>query len=114
MPGIVNQFEAPARFSQLLSDAWVLVNTSAREALPLSFLEAAAHGCALLSAVNPDQWVSRFGQYVQGDDFASGVRALMADSPLVKGRAAYEYVKHSLHEYSRALTEHIKVYRQYT
>jgi glycosyltransferase involved in cell wall biosynthesis len=114
MPGIVNQFEAPLGFSQLLSEAWVLVNTAARESLPLTFLEAAAHGCALLSAVNPDQWVSRFGQQVQADDFASGVRALMADSPLAKGRAAYEYVKQSKHEWARALAEHIKVYQQWT
>lgn len=114
MPGIVNQFESPARFSQLLSEAWVLVNTAAREALPLTFPEAAAHGCALLSAVNPDQWVSRFGQHVPTYDFASGVRALMADSPLTKGRAAYEYMKNSRYEHSNALAEHIKVYQQYT
>jgi hypothetical protein len=84
-----------------LGDAWVLVISAARESRPLTFLDAAAYGCALLSAMNPDWWVSRFGQQVEADDFASGLRALMAASP-AKGRAAYEYVKRSRYEYSRA------------
>jgi glycosyltransferase involved in cell wall biosynthesis len=113
MLGLINQFKEPERFSQTLSGAWALVNTSARESLALTFLEAAAHGCALLSGIDPDQWVSRFGQQVQNDDFASGLRALMADSPIDKGRAAYECLKSSMHEHSRALAEHIRWYRQY-
>ncbi len=112
MPGLINQFEEPERFSSTLSESWVLVNTAARESLPLTLLEASAHGCALLSAVDPDQWISRFGKPVRGDDFATGLRELMAESPIDKGRAAYEYVKNSHHEHSRALAEHIALYRQ--
>jgi len=114
MLGLINQFKEPERFSQTLSGAWALVNTSARESLALTFLEAAAHGCALLSGIDPDQWVSRFGQQVQNDDFASGLRTLMADSPIDKGRAAYECLKSSMHEHSRALAEHIRWYRHYS
>lgn len=113
MPGLIDQFQEPERFSHTLSEAWALVNTSARESLPLTFLEAAAHGCALVSGMDPDQWVSRFGMRVRGDDFATGLRELMAESPIDKGRAAYEYVKNSHHEHSRALAEHINLYRQY-
>jgi glycosyltransferase involved in cell wall biosynthesis len=114
MPGIVNQFEDPGRFSKTLSAAWVLVNTAARESLPLTFLEAAAHGCALLSAFDPEQLVSRFGEQVRGDDFGSGLRALMEKSPIDKGRAAYEYMRQRRHEHSRALAELIKLYTHYS
>lgn len=114
IPGLINQFDEPDRFSQTLSGAWALVNTSARESLALTFLEAAAHGCALLSGIDPDQWVSRFGQHVQNDDFASGLRTLMANSPIDKGRAAYECMKSSRHEHARALNEHIGLYCQYS
>ena len=69
-----------------MGEAWVLVNTAARESPLLTLPDAGPCGCALSSAVNPDLWVSRFGHQVQADDFASGVRALMADSPLAKGR----------------------------
>jgi glycosyltransferase involved in cell wall biosynthesis len=113
MPGLIDQFREPDRFSRTLANSWVLVNTSARESLPLTFLEAAAHGCALLSGMSADEWVTRFGVRVQNDDFASGLRALMADSPIDKGRAAYEYIKNSNYEQSRALAEHVKLYRQY-
>ncbi len=114
MPGVLNQFEDPERFNKTLSGAWALVNTAARESLPLTFLEASAHGCALLSAVDAEQLVSRFGQPVRDDDFESALLALMAGSPIDKGRAAYEYMKSSRHEHSRALREHIRVYRHYT
>jgi glycosyltransferase involved in cell wall biosynthesis len=114
MPGIVNQFEDPGGFSETLSAAWVLVNTAARESLPLTFLEAAAHGCALLSAIDPEQLVSCFGERVHDDDFEEGLGALMAKSPIDKGRAAYEYMKQSRHEHSRALAEHIRLYTHYS
>lgn len=114
MPGVVNQFEEPDRFSRTLAGAWALVNTAARESLPLTFLEAAAHGCALLSAEDPEHLVSRFGERVHHDDFESGLRAMMAGSPIEKGCAAYEYMKSSRHEHSRALAEHIRLYSQFS
>jgi glycosyltransferase involved in cell wall biosynthesis len=113
MPGIVNQFEDPGGFSKTLSAAWVLVNTAARESLPLTFLEAAAHGCAILSAIDPEQLVTRFGEQVHDDDFEEGLRTLMAKSPIDNGRAAYEYMRESRHEHSRALAEHIGLYSHY-
>jgi glycosyltransferase involved in cell wall biosynthesis len=113
MPGFINRFQEPRRLQQILSETWVLVNTAAREGLPLTFLEAAAHGCALLSAVDPDQFVSRFGQLVVNDDFASALQALLEKSPLDKGRLAHAYVRTTC-ETQHALAAHLRQYHDYT
>jgi glycosyltransferase involved in cell wall biosynthesis len=49
---------------RILSDAWVLVNTSIHEGLSVSFLEALAREVPVISSVNPDDVVSRFGTFV--------------------------------------------------
>ena len=54
------------RKHQLVSSAWVLVNTSIHEGLPTSFLEALARETPLLSFTNQEDVVSRFGIYVPG------------------------------------------------
>jgi glycosyltransferase involved in cell wall biosynthesis len=112
MPGLINRFTEPKRMEEILSDTWVFVSTAAREGLPLAFLEASAYGCAILSAVNPDQFATRFGRQVQEDDFASALKALLADSPLEKGKAGHEYVKET-YETTRALAAHIELYCSY-
>ncbi|HPA18358.1 MAG TPA: glycosyltransferase family 4 protein [Verrucomicrobiae bacterium] len=50
--------------ASLLSEAWVLVNTSVHEGLAVSFQEALRCETPLLSCVNPQNIVSRFGIYV--------------------------------------------------
>ena len=59
---------------QLLSSAWILVNTSIHEALPTSFLESLACETPLLSCHNPEGIVSRFGIFTgswDGDGMGS-------------------------------------------
>jgi glycosyltransferase involved in cell wall biosynthesis len=59
---------------ELLSSAWVLVNTSIHEALATSFLEALSFETPLLSCTNQEDIVSRFGIFVgtyNGDGMAS-------------------------------------------
>lgn len=113
LPGFINRFQAPEQLQRMLSDTWVLVNTAAREGLPLTFLEAAAHGCAILSAVDPDQFTSRFGRLVAKDDFATALQTLLTDAPLEKGRLAYEHVRATC-ETHHALTAHLAQYGRYT
>lgn len=91
----------------------MLVNTAAREGLPLTFLEAAAHGCAILSAVDPDHFASRFGQLVVDDDFTSALQILLEKSPLDKGRLAYTYVRTTC-ETRQALAAHLRQYHYHT
>lgn len=113
LPGFINRFTEPERMHNILSDTWVFVSTAAREGLPLSFLEAAAYGCSILSVVDPDQFASRFGKQVRDDDFASALKSLLADSPLDKGKAAHNYV-HTIYRNSHALAAHIEQYNAKT
>lgn len=109
LPGFINRFTEPERMESILADTWVFVSTAVREGLPLSFLEAAAHGCSILSVVDPDQFASRFGKQVRNDDFASALKSLLADSPFERGKAAHDYVQ-ATYENSHALAAHIEQY----
>ena len=92
MRGFVDQFKGDA-LSRILGESWIIMNTSAREGLPNSMIEAAAHRCAVLSAVNPDDFAANFGWHVQDDDFATGLRQLLAnDAWRERGLAAWRYV----------------------
>ena len=69
MRGFVDQFKGD-ELSRILGESWIIINTSAREGLPNSMIEAAAHRCAVLSSVNPDDFATGFGRHVEDDDFA--------------------------------------------
>lgn len=112
MPGLINRFREPERMHQLLSDTWIFVSTAVREGLPLTFLEAAAYGCPIISRVDPDQFATRFGKQVHDDDYAAALRSLLAEAPLEKGRAAYHYVRDT-YETSRALIAHQEQYARF-
>jgi glycosyltransferase involved in cell wall biosynthesis len=90
--GFVNQFESSLH-TKVLSSSWVMVNTSLREGLPNAFIESAAHGCAIVSSVNPDGFSALFGMYVTDDDFASAL-ALILENDIWKtrGEAGRDYV----------------------
>jgi glycosyltransferase involved in cell wall biosynthesis len=68
-----------SRLFDSLSAAWILINNAAREGLPLTFVEAAAHGCAILSASDPDGYASNFGYHVTDGDFVRGMDGLLAN-----------------------------------
>ena len=76
---------------QLLSSAWVLVNTSIHEGLAVSFQEALKCETPILSCLNPENVVSRFGIYVGRWDgtglegmpkFVEGLARLLEDKDL--------------------------------
>lgn len=111
--------EAPAWVSgiekdEVLDRSWILVNTSTKECLPVSYLEASAHKCAILSHGNADDFASKFGYWAQkGDieDFACGLEFLLENDRWRElGEHGYEYVKNT-HEYSRVIDQHISVYK---
>lgn len=111
MPGFIDRF-GDAGLDALLARSWILVNTAAREGLPLSFLEAAAQGCAILSAVDPDGFASRFGVRVRDDGFAMALARLLAGDPIAKGREAHRHVRESC-ETSHALRAHLEEYERH-
>ncbi|MEO5906939.1 MAG: glycosyltransferase family 4 protein [Saprospiraceae bacterium] len=109
--GFINQFEGNAHH-ELLSQSWIHINTSVREGLPNSFVEAAGHKCAILSQVNPDDFASKFGIHVEGEDFAKGLSALLTnDLWKSRGEKGFEYVR-DVYEVSAAIQAHEEVYHR--
>jgi len=108
--GFIDQFR-DSRLSRLLDESWVMVNTSGREGLPNSFIEAAGHGCALVSELDPDQFTSRFGELVTEGDFGHALKGLL-DSGVWRERGAEgrEYVQ-STNDPETAIAQHLDHYR---
>jgi len=112
MLGFVDKFSADNQFTQILGKSWIVINTSIRECLPVSYLEAAAHKCAILSGTekDPDDFAKNFGCYVQKDDYASGLEFLLEDHRWMDlGEKGYEYVKKN-HELDVVIDHHIAIY----
>ena len=72
----------------VLESAWILLNTSIHEGLSVSFLEALAYETPVVSSVNPENLVRRFGEWVGrfpgvGEDgldrFEAALRKLIGD-----------------------------------
>ncbi len=111
--GFIDQFRSN-ELSQLLGKSWILVNTAAREGLPNAFIEACAHGCAILSAVDPDGFASRFGYQARDDDFAAGLRYLLEnDRWRSLAERGYQYVCETF-SLDQAINRHLEVYEQLT
>lgn len=109
--GFVNQF-AGNELSNILGASWVLVNTSAREGLPNSFIEACAHRCAILSPMDPDGFASRFGALVENGDFTDALHRLLdGDRWRTAGERGQAYVAET-NGFERAVAAHIDEYRQ--
>ena len=108
--GFIDQFR-DSRLSRLLNVSWVMVNTSGREGLPNSFIEAAGHGCALVSELDPDEFTSQFGELVTEGDYGRALKQLLDSGAWrergVRGRA---YVQ-SINDPDFAITEHLQQYR---
>ncbi len=97
--------------SRILEGSWALVNTSVREALPVSFLEALAHETPIISGEDPDGITSSYGFRVDGDDYAAALRLLLASEEWrVKGRRGRGFVE-ATHEVDRVVDLHIAAYR---
>ncbi len=110
LTGFLDQFR-DERLSGVLERSWILVNTSAKEALPNAFIEASAHGCAILSEFDPDEFTSRFGCVVMNGDFVGGLRYLLQDRRWERrGSQGRKYVR-AVFEQSKAIQSHLNVYQ---
>lgn len=100
---------------ELLSKAWILINTSYYECMPVSFLEALAHKCCILSTQNPDGYTESFGYYdksFSADGLVHGLRVLLQDNAwTAKAEAGFQWVR-SLHSTERGIQNHIELYRK--
>ena len=98
--------------SRLLDETWILVNTSVSECLPVSFLEASAHGCAILSQHDPDGFASSFGYHVREGRYDSGLDWLLEDERWkLRGEMGRRYVS-EVHEFERVIDLHVKEYKR--
>jgi glycosyltransferase involved in cell wall biosynthesis len=99
--------------SRVLTESWALVNTSVREALPVSFLEALAHETPIVSGEDPDGLTRSYGYHVAGDDYASALKTMLEDPNRGrKGREGRRLVK-EVYEADRVADLHLKVYRRH-
>ncbi len=112
MLGYVDKFQSN-QLEEIYARSWILVNTSAREGLPMTFIEAAGQGCAILSTVNPDNFASHFGYFVPSVEMLSeGMQTLLHnDLWKVRGKAAFEYVS-STYKEDDAARIHMEVYNR--
>jgi glycosyltransferase involved in cell wall biosynthesis len=109
MLGFIDQFRTD-QLSRLLGRSWILVHTAAREGLPNAYIEAAAHRCAVLSAVDPDGFASQFGYHAVKDDFSKGLQTLLDNDLWMEcGQRGYDYVS-DVFECDKAIDQHIAVY----
>jgi glycosyltransferase involved in cell wall biosynthesis len=109
--GFIDQFNGD-KLWRVFNQSWILVNTAAREGLPNALKEAAAHGCAILSSVDPDGFASRFGYHAQQDDFVAGLNELLHDNTWQeRGMQGREYVR-QVFEIKNAIDQHIRVYQR--
>jgi glycosyltransferase involved in cell wall biosynthesis len=96
--------------SRILGGSWALVNTSVREALPVSFLEALAHGTPIISGENPDGLTADYGYLVEDGDYSAAVKRLITDDErLEKGNRGRRHVE-EVHEASKVMDRHVKIY----
>ncbi len=99
------------KLRSVYASSWILINTAAREGLPLTFIEAASNGCAILSQVNPDSFSSKFGFHCKSGTFKNGLKNLLKSNKWRrKGRKAYGYVR-SVYDEKTALEKHEKIYK---
>lgn len=111
MPGYVPRF-GEHTVADYYEKAWILVNTSAREGLPYTFMEAAAFGVALLSALDPEKFASRFGYFAEQDDFEHGLRYLLEDDRWLElGKRGAAFVASKWNQ-SNCVDEHLRIYRE--
>jgi glycosyltransferase involved in cell wall biosynthesis len=112
LTGFVDQFAAGDRHAAILERSWVFVNAATREALPNAFLEAAAHGCAILSRVDPDGFASCFGHHADDDDVERGLAWLLEDGRWRdRGGRGRAHVAATF-ETGRAMDRHVAAYRE--
>jgi len=120
--GRIDQFKDPDVHSAFLDEAWIMVNASTKEAMPNAFLEAAAHGCAILSGLDPDGFASRFGYHVQREsgakypdveDFSRGLRWLLEEGRWrERGDVGRRHVAATF-ETDVAMGLHLRMYREH-
>ena len=109
---VLTGFVSEKEKSRILGESWALVNTSIREALPVSFLEALAHKTPIISGENPDNLTRYHGYHVVSDDYDSALRKMIEDPNRArKGEDGRKLVK-EVYSLDKVVDRHIDVYER--
>ena len=101
---------------KILSESWILINTSRYECLPVSFLEALAHKCALLSTRNPDNYTRAFGAYTHANikSLIQGLNYLLEKNRWrILGDIGYDHIR-EVHSTEKGVAAHLQLYGELT
>lgn len=106
--GFVNEEEK----REIIGKSWALLNTSIREGLPITFLEALAEETPIISYVDPDSYVSRFGIKVDYslESFIHGIEQAVSERLFQKigqNERSYALREHAL---DVVMNKHIQIY----
>jgi len=107
-------FQTGTAKHEILSKSWVLINTSVYECLPVSFLEAMSHKCALLSTQNPDNYTALFGEWAYPNTNSlkdALIRLLEKNQWKRLGQKGFEHIK-NVHSTDKGVEAHMKLYRE--
>ena len=107
-------FVSEEKKREIIGKSWGLLNTSIREGLPITFLEAMAEGTPIISYVDPDMYTSRFGIKVDYniDSFKQGIEKAVTEKLYDKiGNKEREYVLKE-HELEVVMNKHLQIYEK--
>ncbi|MBF0503862.1 MAG: glycosyltransferase [Candidatus Omnitrophica bacterium] len=108
---------------KVMAESWGMINTSIHEGLPVTFLESLSFAKPVISCLNPDELVTRFGYYTgdilgEGTDkeslnkFSKQIELFLTDPQQrqEKGRQGRAYVekRHSFENFNKHLNEILK------
>ena len=96
---------------ELLGKSWILLNTSVREGIPATYLEAMNTKTCIVASVDPDQYTSKFGVKVNGNDYDTAINKAISNNTYVeKGNLGFEHLKET-HEISKVMNQHLAIYQ---
>jgi len=107
-------FVSEEKKREIIGKSWGLLNTSIREGLPITFLEAMAEGTPIISYVDPDMYASRFGIKVDYniDSFRQGIEKAVTEKLYDKiGNKEREYILKE-HELEVVMNKHLQIYEK--
>ena len=106
-------FVSEEKKREIIGNSWALLNTSIREGLPITFLEALAEGTPIVSYVDPDQYVTNFGIKAQSykvEGFVDAIKEIIKDERFKHiGLKSIPFIREN-HETLAVMNKHILIY----